>query len=453
MKETAEDNAPRGKVPWYRRLHWQILVGIILGAVIGFSLNQLGVSPGKAGERTFLFLAIKGLGDVFLRLLKMIVMPLIAASIITGIGTLRGGGVLRLTARTIIWYMLTTCLAVAAGILLVNIIQPGAGLSEQARDALYHSKQALPQGIASKKGLGIGMAVFDVLIGVKPGGGIIPENIGKAVTDFKMLQVVFFSIFLGAMGLLAGKKAGPFFSFFDSLNEVMFKAAGVIIKLAPIAVMALLAKELWVFGFERLKYLGSYFVTVLLGLAFHAGITLPFLVWLFAKRSPIKYFSQVREALALAFSTASSGATLPVTMRCQIDNAGISKKVAGFVSPLGATVNMDGTALYEAVAAIFICNVTMPSPLTVSQQATVFLTAVLAAVGAAAIPHAGLVMMVIVLTAVGAPIEGIGLILAVDRLLDMCRTMVNVWGDCVCAAVVDRKEASFGNGPGDTGAG
>lgn len=424
---------PAVKQPWYKKLHWQILIGMVVGAAAGGALSGFDIPAIKdSGGPTFLYQVVEAVGDIFLKLLKMMVVPLIAASIITGIGSLKGRGVGQLTMRTVLWYMMTTCLAVAAGMLVVNLVEPGAGVDHEQLLANAAGEEALPEGVLSQKDLGVGEAIFNVIV------DIIPSNIGRAIAEFKMLQIVFFSIFIGAMALAAGNAAKPFFTFFESLNAVMFKAVGVVILLAPVAVAALLTKEIWKFGFDRLEYLGGYFVSVLLGLGIHALITLPVMIWLFARRSPWQYFLAMREALALAFSTASSGATLPVTIRCQIEKGGIKRHVAGFVTPLGATVNMDGTALYESVAAIFIATIYLP-PLTLAQQATVFLTAVLAAVGAAAIPHAGLVMMVIVLSAVGAPIEGIGLILAVDRLLDMCRTTVNVWGDCACAAVINRK--------------
>jgi len=433
LSEPASEAVLNVRKPWYKKLHWQIVIGMLVGAAAGGALSGYGVpAMTDTGSPTFLYQVIEAVGDIFLKLLKMMVVPLIAASIITGIGSLKGRGVAQLTLRTVLWYMLTTCLAVAAGMLVVNIVEPGVGVDHEQLLANAAGEEALPEGVISQKDLSVGQAIFNVIV------DIIPSNIGRAIAEFKMLQIVFFSIFIGAMALAAGKASRPFFDFFESLNAVMFKAVGLVILLAPIAVAALLTKEIWKFGFDRLEYLGGYFVSVLLGLGIHALITLPLLVWLFARRSPWHYFLAMREALALAFSTASSGATLPVTIRCQIEKGGIKRHVAGFVTPLGATVNMDGTALYESVAAIFIATIYLP-PLTLAQQATVFLTAVLAAIGAAAIPHAGLVMMVIVLSAVGAPIEGIGLILAVDRLLDMCRTMVNVWGDCACAAVINKR--------------
>ncbi|MFH2001201.1 MAG: dicarboxylate/amino acid:cation symporter [Planctomycetota bacterium] len=441
MKKDTEKNLPDrlpeatalDRRPWYRKLHWQIFIGMAVGAAAGGALNLFDLPTATdSGASALLFQTVQAVGDVFLKLLKMMVVPLIAASIITGIGSLKGRGVARLTARTVVWYLLTTCLAVAAGMVVVNLIEPGAGVDHDQLMA-GAAQETLPEGVASQRDLGVGQAIFNVII------DIIPSNIGQAIAEFKMLQIVFFSLFIGAMALAAGKVSEPFFAFFESLNAIMFRAVGVVILLAPVAVAALLTKEIWEFGFDRLEYLGGYFVSVLLGLGIHSLITLPLLIWFFARRSPWQYFLAMREALALAFSTASSGATLPVTIRCQIEKGGIKRHVACFVTPLGATVNMDGTALYEAVAAIFIATIYLP-PLTLAQQATVFITAVLAAIGAAAIPHAGLVMMVIVLTAVGAPIEGIGLILAVDRMLDMCRTTVNVWGDCACAAVINQSE-------------
>ncbi|MHC4944006.1 MAG: dicarboxylate/amino acid:cation symporter, partial [Planctomycetota bacterium] len=370
MKSMIQDSAKNtsggikpNRKPWYTKLHWQIVIGMIVGGLIGALLSGFDVpstTQTEAGEKpTLLFRVIAAIGDIFLKLLKMLVVPLIAASIITGIGSLKGRGVARLTGRTVLWYLLTTCLAVAAGMLVVNLVQPGAGMD---RDKLMATaaEETLPEGVAAQKDLGVGEAIFNVLI------DIIPSNIGKAIADFKMLQIVFFSIFLGAMALAAGRHAEPFFRFFESLNAIMFKAVGMVILLAPIAVTALLTKEIWKFGFERLEYLGGYFISVLLGLAIHALITLPVLIFIFARRSPWQYFLAMREALALAFSTASSGATLPVTIQCQVEKGGISRQVASFVTPLGATVNMDGTALYESVAAIFICTVYLPEALTLT---------------------------------------------------------------------------------------
>ncbi len=415
---------------WYRALHWQIAIGLLVGALAGALLNALRAPIGDVahGHPAKAFALVDAVGAIFLRLLKMIVVPLIMASIISGIGSLKRGSLGRLALRTIAWYVLTTALAVGAGLAVVNLVHPGAGLTPESVTGAE-----APAEIAMHRGAGLGAALLQVLL------DIVPDNLGTAVVQFHMLQIVFVSLFLGAVALRAGEAADPFFRFFESLNAVAFQAVDLIIRLAPIAVAALIAKELWQFSFSRLGALGGYFACVILGLALHGLVTLPLLIRLFARRSPWEYLGQMREALALAFSTASSGATLPVTIRCQVERGGIRQQIASFVTPLGATVNMDGTALYEAVAAIFLANVYLVHPLDATQQLVVFVTAVLAAVGAAAIPHAGLVMMVVVLSAVGIPLEGIGLILAVDRVLDMCRTTINVWGDCACAAVIDQQ--------------
>jgi solute carrier family 1 (neuronal/epithelial high affinity glutamate transporter), member 1 len=248
-----------------------------------------------------------------------------------------------------------------------------------------------------------------------------------------------FSLLLGAVLTTLGKKADPLIGVFDSLNEAMLKMADWVIQLTPFGVFALLARVVIETGPSIFANLGKYMFTVLLGLAIHALVVLPLLLKYMGRTSPSRYFACVAPALTTAFSTASSSATLPLTMDCVESRAGLSKRVSSFVLPIGATINMDGTALYESVAAVFIAQA-YGIDLSFPQQVVVFLTATLAAIGAAGIPSAGLVTMAIVLNAVGLPLEGIGMILAVDRLLDMCRTTVNVWGDTVGCAVVSRFE-------------
>lgn len=264
----------------------------------------------------------------------------------------------------------------------------------------------------------------------------ILQNPIQAMANRNILAVIFFALLLGGALTTLGERGRLALNFFSTLNEAVMKLVGLVMWMAPLGVMALIAEALAQGGFQALKLLGAYSLVVVLGLSLHAGLVLPTVLALLTKRKPWSYAAQLRPALAISFSTASSAATLPVSMQ-SVENAGVNPRVSGFVLPLGATINMDGTALYEAVAALFIAQVYGVS-LSPGQQIVVFLTAVLAAIGAAAIPSAGTVTMAMVLAAVGLPIEGIGLILAVDRFLDMLRTSVNVWGDVVGAAVIEK---------------
>ena len=390
------------------KIHTQIVIAIILGIVAGLLLGEKAVH-------------IKIVGDLFIRLLKMIIVPLIMASMVTGIvsiGNARGLG--RIGLRTFSYYVATTVLAVGVGLILVNIIQPGVGVempTESTEQAITHQPPTA------------GSILND----------IIPDNAVGAMANSKYLSVIFFSIFLGVGITTVGEKAKPLADFFASLNHVMMKLTDWIMCLAPFGVFALMAYTVGTLGLEIIKELAKYMATVLLGLGIHSCVTLPILLMIFARCSPLKFIRHMFSAVATAFSTASSAATLPITMDCLEENAGVSNKITSFVIPLGATVNMDGTALYEAVAAMFIaqaCGIEM----TLGHQLIIMLTATLASIGAAAIPSAGLVTMVIVLNAVGLPTEGMIMILAVDRILDMFRTAVNVWGDACGTAIVARLE-------------
>ena len=386
----------------------QILIAIILGVIAGLLL----------GEKTE---HIKIVGDIFIRLLRMIIIPLILASMVAGIasiGNIRKLG--RIGLRTFLYYMATTLLAVGLGLILVNLIKPGEGIELSAHATTKISEHTTPSLIS---------IVTD----------IVPKNLFAAMAEDKVLSIIFFSLLLGAAISSSGEKARSLAVFFESLNTVMLKITDWIMCLAPVGVFALMAYTVGQLGLSVLKPLAMYMVTVILGLGIHACLTLPILLIIFAKYSPLKFIQRMFSAVATAFSTASSAATLPITIDCLEKKAGVPNKIASFVIPLGATVNMDGTALYEAVAAMFIAQA-YGIELTFAQQVIIMLTATLASIGAAAIPGAGLVTMVIVLKAVNLPLEGIGMILAVDRILDMCRTSVNVWGDACGAAVVTRLE-------------
>ncbi len=355
-------------------------------------------------------------GDVFLRLLKMIIAPLILASVYTSVSGL--GSIARvknLGVKTLIYYLATTSLAVIAGLILVNLIRPGA-------------KAVFLREAPSLKTFTLSDLVLS----------LIPQNPVKSVAEGEVLPIIFFALAFGLATLSLPKgRQRLLFDFFEALNDALIVLIRWIIYLTPAGVFAIVAKLVAEKGLSPLLELSSYVLTVVLGLFLHAAGTLALLLFLFAREKPWRFFLKVREALLVAFSTASSAATLPISLEVAEEKAGIPKKVAGFVLPLGATVNMDGTALYEAVAAMFIANV-CGIELSLGQQILIFLTATLASIGAAGIPSAGLVTMTMVLQTVGLPLEGIGLILAVDRFLDMLRTSVNVWGDLIGARIIAR---------------
>ncbi|MEW5922783.1 MAG: cation:dicarboxylase symporter family transporter [Candidatus Zixiibacteriota bacterium] len=389
-----------------------ILLGMVLGAVLGaFGGYYFGD----------VFIQIKFLGTLFLNALKMIVVPLIVASMIVGVtslGDIRKLG--RTTGKTLVYYLATTSFAVIIGIILVNIIQPGSGINGVGSQ--------VPEMVAQSKGT----TFSDFMV------GLIPENLISAAAEGSVLPLIIFSLIFGGVLTAIGQKGKPVIDFFVGLNTAIMKIVVLIIYFAPIGIIAIIGSivaENRGSLAEIVSGLGLYSLTVIIGLLIHAVIVLPLILKFFGRRKPFQYFLNMGQALATAFTTASSSATLPLTMEAVEEKNKVNPKASAFVLPLGATINMDGTALYEAVAAIFIAQA-INFPLTVESQIIIFLTATLASIGAAAIPHAGLVTMVIVLSAVGLPLEGIGFIFAVDWFLDRCRTTVNVWGDSVGAAVI-----------------
>ena len=390
---------------FWRSIENLTLLAIILGILVGLYLPSLAQ-------------AVYLLGEIFLRLLKMIIAPLIFASVyvsLSGLGSL--AKIKEIGLKTLIYYLLTTSLSVLTGLILVNLLRPGTGMTTALTASEVHLKS---------------ITMHDLIL------SIIPRNPVKSVAEGEVLPIIFFALLLGLATLnLPQAKRRALFDFFEALNDALICLIRWIIYLTPLGVFAIVSRIVAEKGLEPLFSLSKYVLTVVLGLAFHASITLGLIVWLLGKTAPWRYFLKVREALLVAFSTASSSATLPISLEVAEEKAGVPKEIAGFVLPLGATVNMDGTALYEAVAAMFIANV-YHLHLRLAQQVTIFLTATLASIGAAGIPGAGLVTMTMVLQAVGLPLEGIGLILTVDRFLDMMRTSVNVWGDLIGAKVIDR---------------
>lgn len=376
-------------------------------------------------------------GRLFLSLLNLLVIPLVAASLITGItalGDIRHVG--RTGLRTIVYYFATTAAAVLVGIVLVQVIAPGAG---------FNGPTELAGSLHGKESTGIIDTLLRVFVNPDdPAKGAFPKNIFGAMAGSNVLGVIVFSLLFGAALTTIGEKGRPVIAFFEGVNEAVLKMIHWVMYLLPVGVFGLVVSRLAMTGgggavWTELARLGLYAATVTGGLFIHGAIVLPLILRAFTGRSPLKYASNMAQALFTAFSTASSSATLPTTMECAEANAGVSSRAASFVLPLGATINMDGTALYEAVAVIFIAQV-YNIPMGATALVIIFLTATLAAVGAAGIPEAGLVTMVIVLNATGVPLEGIAMLLSIDWFLDRCRTTVNVWGDSIGAAVVDSFE-------------
>ncbi len=380
------------------------LVGIVLGILVGVYLPEFALS-------------FKVVGDIFLKLLKMIVIPLIFASIFVAIANLASVDELKdLGLKAFLYYFSTTALAVLTGLVVVNLFPFSFSNVELASEAPKVSK-----------------FTFEDFL-----NNLIPENIFKSFAEGKAIHVILFATFFAVAVLyIKQTKRELIVRFFDGVNDSLLKMAKWIIALSPVGVFALIAYVVADKGLGTILSLWQYVVVVLIGLFWHFTVNLGLIAYIFGKVNPIQYFKQVREALLIAFSTCSSSATLPVSIEVAQEKAKIPKKVAGFVLPLGATVNMDGTALYESVAAIFVAKL-YGIDLSITDQILIFITATLAAVGAASIPSAGLITMTLVFSTVGIPLEGIALIIAVDRFLDMFRTATNVWGDLVGAKVISR---------------
>lgn len=422
---------------------WRVIDGPVVYVVRKVE-GELGVYAGRIPEswpRTLSKYG-KGVGDIFLRLLSMIVAPLILTSLVCGVtstGSLAGLG--RLGGRTIVYYTATSMIAIVTGMIIFNLINPGRGSNLEA--ITEGAEEVTTSLIVAEKSLA--QTLWDQVF------NIIPSNPFAAMADpsnQSILGVIFFAILFGVFMTVVGGEASQLLTrLFNGAFEVMMRMTMFIIRFAPIGVLGFMIYAAAGKGLDVFKALGWYAVTVAVGLTIHAFVTLPVLMYLLARRSPWEYAKAMSPALFTAFSTASSNGTLPLTITCVEERAGISNRISAFVLPLGATVNMDGTALYEAVAVLFIAQIT-GHDLSLAQQSVVAITALMVSIGAAGIPHAGTVMMVVVLSAVGLPVEYVGLILAVDRVLDMYRTTVNVWSDATCCAVVARLEGDVVPGVG-----
>lgn len=389
-----------------------IIIGVILGGLVGSFFPETGVSLGF-------------LGTIFLNALKMIVIPLIIVSITLSIMSMENLG--RLGLKTLVYFAATTSIAVVIGIIIVNIVHPGSGTAVLSGE--------VPEIVKSKEG----MSIVDIIV-----EEFVSPNLFSSAADFDILPLIIASILFGAAFAALGKDKKPLVEIFTLLDRAIMKIVHWIMIFTPIGIFSLIAERIGIAGggdqvYHLAMELGKYVFCVVFGLFIHGVIVLPLIFYLFTRKNPFEFASKMSKALLTAFSTASSSATLPLTMKAVVEEAKVSPRVGRFVVPMGATINMDGTALYEAVAAIFIAQ-SFGIELGMLEMVIIFFTASLAAVGAAGIPEAGLVTMVLVLRAVGLPLEGIGLLLAVDWLLDRFRTTVNVWGDCVGAAVIDVSE-------------
>ena len=415
-------------------LHWQILIGMAAGVLFALLMVQFEWGPKIVSDW------IKPFGNIFINSLKLIAVPLILASLIKGVSDLKDISKLsKMGGRTIGIYIMTTIIAVTIGLLVVNTVKPGSSITEDTRNELVENYKGDADNIKTaadkQKQAGPLQALED----------LVPSNIFKAASDNgNMLQVIFFAIFFGiGLILIPEKTAKPVKKFFDGFNEVILKLIDIIMLAAPYGVFALLAALVVESpSLDLFKALAWYSFCVLLGLALMLCVYL-LIAWVFTKRSPAFFMKGMSPAQLLAFSTSSSAATLPVTMERVEEHLGVEEEVTSFVLPIGATINMDGTSLYQAVAAVFIAQA-FGMDLSLSAQLGIIVTATLASIGSAAVPGAGMVMLVIVLAQAGIPEAGLALIFAVDRPLDMCRTVVNVSGDATVSMVVAKSVGKLG---------
>ncbi len=397
----------------------RILIGLVLGIIIGLVFGEKAT-------------VIKPIGTIFIRLITMVVVPLVLVSLMlgtAGLGDIKKLG--RIGIKTFIYFMLTTVVAIVIGLFLANLIKPGIGLSETARAELTKNYKASTEaGIQRLKDK---PSTLEVLI------EIVPANPVKSLAEGNMLQVIFIAVVFGAaLTLVKKEKADPVLRLLDSLNDVVIQVVHIAMNIAPFGVMALIASVIGQFGASVLMTLLKYTLTVIAGLAIHTFIVNSLAIRFLGRMNPLRFFRAVKEAMLIAFSTSSSNATLPVAME-NVEQIGVKRTFSSFVIPLGATINMDGTALYQGVSAVFIAQI-YGIPLTVGDQLTIVLMATLASIGAAGVPGAGVIMLVMVLKQIGIPLEGISLIMGVERILDMCRTTTNMVGNMTSALVIQKSE-------------
>ena len=424
-------------------LHTQIITGLVLGLIFGLVVIKTSI------PNSFTLDYIKPIGTIFINSLKMIAVPLVLASLIVGVSNLGDISKLsRIGGKTIFIYLVTTIVAVSVGLILVNVFQPGESLPPETRENLMK----MYEGDAGSR---VNQAeALQQQSPLQPLVDIVPQNVLQAAGDNgAMLQVVFFAILVGiALLQIPKSKANPVIAFFDGFNDVIIQIVTYIMMIAPIGVFALMASLIVEIAgdnpdsaLQLLLALLKYSLVVLGGLFLMVLVVYPALLKTFTKVTYVDFFKAIRPAQLLAFSTSSSSATLPVTMKQVEEELGVSEQVSSFVLPLGATVNMDGTSLYQGVAAVFIAQA-LGMDLSITQQLMIVLTATLASIGSAGVPGAGLIMLIIVLESIGVPAAGIALIIAPDRILDMFRTVVNVTGDAVVCTVVASTEGELPDG-------
>jgi proton glutamate symport protein len=425
---------------WYRKLHWQIIIGLFLGLIWGLISSASGLNEFTSNY-------IRPFGTIFVDLLKLIAIPLVLASLVVGVSNLNDMTKLsRMGGKTIGIYMITTTLAIVIGLTVVNVMQPGKTLPEDTRMSLMESYTEVVEDRDEAAREVLDRSPLQFLV------DIVPENFFEAASDnANMLQVVFIAILLG-LGIISipVQKGRALINVFEALNDVIIKIVDFIMKVAPYGVFALMAVVIIDLAgddlsqaLSLLQALGWYCLAVAIGLVLHVTIVYSSLFKIFSKMKLRDFFKAIQPAVLLGFSTSSSAATLPVTMERVEKNLGVEEEVSSFVLPVGATINMDGTSLYQAVAAVFIAQA-LGMDLTIAQQLTIVLTATLASIGAAGVPGAGIIMLVIVLQAIQVPVEGIALILGVDRILDMLRTAVNITGDAAVSVAVAHTEGKLG---------
>lgn len=405
----------RDNLPWFAKLHWQILIAMLLGILAGW-IGGADFVP-----------KVSWLGTLFVKLLRMVIVPLVLTSIVSGVASVGGrGGIGRLFGKTFGYYVLSSALAVFVGLILVNLIRPGDGAQFTSIEPTELPELSTPS------------SPLELLMDV------VPRNVVEAAAKPDMLALIFFCILLGlSIASLPEQHRKPLTSFFDAAFQAMMKMTGAIIRFAPIGVFGLITRVVGESGFEAFKALGLYMITIASGLSIHLLVVLPLLLIFLGGIKPSIHYRNMAEPIAMAFSTSSSGATLPVTLRAVEEKVGVSNRVSSFVLPMGATINMDGTALYECAGVLFIAQA-LGVEMAFSQQLVVVITALLASIGAAAVPSAGLVIIFLVLEAVnlrGPEVDAIvGAMLAIDRPLDMLRTVVNVFSDSCGAAIIARSE-------------
>ncbi len=400
-------------------LHTKIFIGLFLGIVVGLVFGPKAKS-------------IEFIGTIFIRLITMVVVPLVFLSLTLGtasLGDIKKLG--RVGLKTFLYFLMTTAIAITLGLLAANLLKPGAGLNEEVKQELFSNYQQTAEAQIST--IEEKPSLISVLV------NIVPENPIKAMAEGEMLQVIFLALIFGiCLTLITQEKSRPVIQFFEGANQAVLQVVNVVMRLAPYGVLALLASVIGQFGLGILLTLLKYALVTIMALAFHAMFIQGFLLRILGGMKPGKFFKKTSDAILIAFSTSSSNATIPIALE-SLDNLKVKKEYSSFVVPLGATINMDGTALYQGVAAVFIAQI-YGIPLSLSAQATVVLMAVLASIGTAGVPSAGIIMLAMVLRQIGVPLEGIALIIGVDRLLDMCRTAVNMIGNMVASVIIHRSE-------------